>query len=91
MIGDLGQAGPMHLCDDPSIGEKDHAIGIGGSGRIVGHHNQGLVVAIDNGAEEFEDRPAGPGIEGAGRFIGEDDLRAGNEGAGDGDALLLAT
>lgn len=34
---------------------------------------------------------AGAGVERAGRFIGENDLRIVHQGAGDGDTLLLAS
>ena len=40
--------------------------------------------------EEFEDVRAVGGVEVAGGLVGEDDGRAEDEGAGEGDALLLA-
>ena len=46
---------------------------------------------VDGAAHEGEDLDPGAGVEGAGRLVGEDDLRAGHERPRDRDALLLAT
>ena len=40
--------------------------------------------------QDFQYVLAGPGIQGAGRFVGHDDRRVGGNGAGDGHPLLLA-
>ena len=42
------------------------------------------------GAQQPEDLLAGVGVEGAGRLVGEDQPALADDGAGDGDALLLA-
>jgi len=41
-------------------------------------------------SDELEGLLGVDGVEGAGGFVGEDELGAVGEGAGDGDALLLA-
>ena len=40
--------------------------------------------------QAVDDDAAGGAVEVAGRLVGQDDAHAGGEGAGDGDALLLA-
>ena len=57
---------------------------------IVGDHHDRLAVLAHGPAHEVEDLGAGPRVEVAGRLVGEDDVGAGVEGPGDGDALLLA-
>ena len=46
--------------------------------------------SFDEAAEELHDRAAGAGVELAGRLVGEQEGGLIGEGAGDGDALLLA-
>ena len=62
---------------------------LGGLG-VVGDHEDGLVELAAGGAEHGEDGVGVLGVEVAGGLVGEDDGGAGDEGAGDGDALLLA-
>ena len=53
-------------------------------------HNDGIALFMDV-FELFHDDVGRAGVEIAGRFIGEDDFGATDNGAGDSDTLLLAT
>ena len=61
-----------------------------GDVEVVGDEDEGGVGFRCKGADEFEGLLGVFGVEGAGGFVGEDELGAVGEGAGDGDALLLA-
>ena len=75
---------------DFAVAHVEDAVGdLGGLG-VVGDHQDGLVELAAGGAEHFEDGVGVFGVEVAGGLVGEDDGGAGDEGAGDGDALLLA-
>ena len=54
-------------------------------------HDDGLSEFVDRTLQEAEHFGAGDGVEVAGRLVGEHQLRLGNQRAGDGHALLLAT
>ena len=82
--------GDGHRVDDATVGEEQHAVGVGGGDRVVGDHHDGLGEAVDGVAHEAEDLGAGAAVEVAGRLVGEDQLGLVGERAGDGDALLLA-
>jgi hypothetical protein len=56
----------------------------------VGSHEDGGAEFGGDAAEEVEDEGSGGGVEVAGGFVGEEEGRVVGEGAGDGDALLLA-
>lgn len=56
----------------------------------MGDHEDGLAFFAGEGAEEFEDEVGVAHVEVAGGFVGQDDGGGVGEGAGDGDALLLA-
>ena len=62
----------------------------GGDG-VVGDHDDGLAELVDGGAQEGEDLTTRARVEVACRLVGEDQIGPGRQGAGDGDALLLAT
>jgi hypothetical protein len=64
-----------------------HALG---DGEVVGDDDEGDAVVAVEGEEEDGDGVGGGGIEGAGGFIGEDELGAIDEGAGDGGAEFFA-
>ena len=53
-------------------------------------HDHRLAVVLDRLVQQLEDLAAGLRVEVAGRLVGEDDCRAGDERARDRDALLLA-
>ena len=55
----------------------------------MGDYDDGAAFGVD-GLEEIGDFFLGLGIELAGGFVGEDDVRVVDEGAGDGNALFLA-
>ena len=78
------------VVDDRAVGEEDHAVGSGGRRGVVGDHHDRLPALVDGAAEEREDVGGGVRVEVAGRLVGEHDRRAGRQGAGDRDALLLA-
>ena len=56
----------------------------------MGDHDDRVAVVVDELAQQREHVAAGAGVERAGGLVGEDDLGAGDERAGDRDALLLA-
>src|SRR5688572_19421357 len=58
---------------------------------VVGYEDEGGAGFSVEVEEKFDDAMARLGIEIAGGFVGEEDLRAIDEGARDGHALLLAT
>ena len=60
-----------------------------GVGRRVGHHDDGRAFLVEL-AEHAHDLLAVRGVEVAGRLVGQDQLGLADQGAGDGDALLLA-
>ena len=61
------------------------------SARVVGDHHDGLTKLVDGVAHELEHLGARPRVEVAGGLVGEDDRGVGDQGAGDGDALLLTS
>ncbi len=75
---------------DFAIAHVEDAVGYLGGFGVVGDHQDGLVELAAGGAEHVEDGVGVLGVEVAGGLVGEDDGGAGDEGAGDGDALLLA-
>ena len=75
--------------DDLSVAELDFS---GGKGRDVGlvrHEGDGLSLFMQI-LEQAHDFVGGAGVEVAGGLVGEQDDRVIDQGAGDGDALLLA-
>jgi hypothetical protein len=58
--------------------------------RFVRDHQDGDAVLAVERDEQVHDLVAALAVEVAGRLVGEQDQRAGDDGAGDGDALLLA-
>ncbi len=56
----------------------------------MGDHDDGGAEAVDGVPEQAEDLGGGARVERAGGLVREDHVRAGDQGAGDGDALLLA-
>ena len=57
----------------------------------MGDHEDCCAEVFVHVVNELDDVDAGGGVEVAGRFIGEEDGRVDGEGAGDGDALALAS
>jgi hypothetical protein len=73
-----------------AVGQEQHPIGVRRGARVVGDHDNGLAEIADGAVEEVEDVRGRAGVEVPGRLVGEHDIRAGDQGAGAGDALLLA-
>jgi hypothetical protein len=78
------------VLDELAVAERDQAVGVGGGDGVVGDHDHRLAELVYRAPQQLEHVGAGPGVEVAGRLVGEDDGRFGDEGTGDGDALLLA-
>src|SRR3712207_4001869 len=75
--------------DDQAVAHDDLPAGPGGDLAVVGDQDDGDTV----GVQRFEQRQhglAGGRVEVAGGLVGQQHRRAGDQGAGDGDALLLA-
>ena len=67
-----------HLVDDLAVGEEDHAVGVAGGDRVVGHHDDGLAELVDRALAAAASTSAPErGVEVAGGLVGEDDRRAG--------------
>ena len=77
------------LVDDASVAEEHDPVGVRGGDRIVGDHDDRLLVLVDGVAHEVEDLGAGVRVEVSGRLVGEDDLGLARQGAGHRDPLLL--
>ena len=71
-----------------AVEHVDDAGGVGGEGGVVGDHDDGVAEGV-NITEFFHDDVGGAGVEVAGGLVGEDEAGVGDEGAGDGNALLL--
>ncbi len=57
---------------------------------VVGHEDQGRAALAVEPEDELDHRVRGVAVQVAGRLVAEEDLRAVDEGAGQGDPLLLA-
>ena len=75
--------------DDDAVAQEDHAVGPGGVAGVVGDEHGGGS-GVHFGPQEAQDGLAGAGVEGSGRLVGEDQAAFADQGAGDGDSLLLA-
>ena len=77
------------LLDDAAVEDVDAAVGVARVARIVGDHADRRAAAVQL-AKQIHHRFAAARIEVSGRLVGEQDQRFAGDGAGDGDALLLA-
>ncbi len=75
---------------DGAVTNPDDAVGDVEHFEVVGGGDDGGPAFLIHLAEEVDDRLAGVEVEVAGGFVGENDGGVVGEGAGDGDALLLA-
>ena len=73
------------------IAQFDDAVPVGCRHGTVGHHHDGEVRRHVELTEKVQNGPTGSRVEVPGGLIGEQHARFGNEGAGDGDALLLSS
>src|SRR5215472_6297157 len=80
---------PVKPASDPPVGEEDDPVGVAGGHRVVGDHDDRLAELAHAPAEQVQDLRTGPGVEVAGRLVGEDDLRSADQRPRDGDPLLL--
>src|SRR5437660_2364412 len=79
----------LHLVDDVPVGQEHRGIGVAGGGRVVGDHDDGLAEIVDRLAQEAEQLRPRPGVEVAGRLVGEDGLGPGGQGPRHRHPLLL--
>ena len=78
------------IASDDAIADGDDTVGVLGDVGLMGNEDDGVSLGMEL-IEEGHDLVAGFGIEVAGGLVGEDDGGAVDEGAGNGDALALAT
>src|SRR5499427_921925 len=83
------RCGLVEPAGDPPVGEEDNPVGVAGSHRVVGDHDDGLAELAHAAAQQVQDLRAGAGVKVAGGLVGEDDFRPTGQGPRDGDALLL--
>ncbi len=76
--------------DDAAVFDVDDAIGEGLEPRIVGNADHRCVVLGGGAAQQADDHLAVLAVQRRSRFVGEQQGGALGDGAGDGDALLLA-
>ena len=74
---------------DAPVCHGQDAVGIVEDARIVGDHEGRGAAAPGHVAQEVDDKDAVVAVKRRGGFVGEDDLGIADEGARDGDALLL--
>ena len=74
---------------DLAVEQVNDTGSVSGQGRVVSDHDDGVAFFM-NGFKDFHDIVGGARVEVAGWFVGEDDFGAANDGAGDGNVLLLA-
>jgi len=77
--------------DNPSVLHPDNPVRHLGEALIVGDDNEGLAELLAEVEEELVELLFVLRVEGAGGLVGKDDIGLVHEGAGHGDALLLAT
>jgi hypothetical protein len=76
--------------DDEAVAQDDAAAGIVGEHGVVGDEDEGGAFDAVEFEQKLENVSAVGGVEVAGGLVGEHDGRVQDEGAGEGDALLLA-
>ena len=74
-----------------AVAHVDDAVAEGGDFRVVGNQEDGLAEAMVEFSEHIEDQLGVFGVEAAGGFVGQENLGAVDDGARNGDALLLAS
>src|SRR5215212_2429797 len=81
--------GGLPLFDDPAVGELDDAVAVGGVHLGVRDLDDGRAGGVEP-LEQLHDLAPLARMEVAGGLVGEDELGPVDDGAGDGDELLLA-
>ena len=85
MVGD-----EFEITIDRAVDHMKDTSGVLGKGWVVGNHNNSIASLVN--AMKFLHNSFGAlGVETTGRLIGKNDFRIGDQGASNGDALLLAT
>src|SRR5882724_1603590 len=77
----------LHLA---AVEQADDSVGAVGQARVVGDHDHGRLVLAVQLFENAHDLVAHLAVEVAGGLVGQEDLRAADDGAGDRHPLLLA-
>ena len=77
------------VADDLAVAHDHDAFAVGGDVEFVGDHDDGDARVVEF-LEQPHDLDAGAGVEIAGGLVGQDEFRLVDQGAGDGDALLLS-
>ena len=77
------------VLDHAAVAERDHALGLLGDVGLVGDQHDRAAFLVE-AREDPQHLLGGARVEVAGRLVGEDHRRVGDERARDGDALLLA-
>ena len=86
----VGAAAELDRLQDFAVAHHQHAIGVGGGPRVMGHQHDRLAQPIAGVPQQVQDLGAGREVQVPRRLIGQEDGRAGRQGAGQGDPLLLA-
>src|SRR5699024_6412688 len=76
--------------DDPAVLHHDDLrTQVSDDAEVVGDEQEGQRIVVDEVGEQVEHLGAHGHVEGGDRFVGDEDLRSGQQGAGDGDPLPL--
>ena len=76
--------------DDKAIAQAKHPISQGGMARIVRDHENGLAAFVHELTEQVHHQVSVGAVEVSGGFVGQQNQRLGDEGAGQRQALLFA-
>src|SRR5690348_11499240 len=80
----------FELAHHRPVGQEHHPVGVGGTARVVRHHDDRLAEFADRLLQEGQDAVRGVRVEVAGGLVGEDQVGLVDQRPGAGDALLLA-
>jgi hypothetical protein len=79
------------ICDDHTAPETNNPLRLLGKFNIVRHQDEGRASFLMQSEEELDDHLASLSIQIPGRFIGKQNPRLANKGAGQGHTLLLTS
>jgi hypothetical protein len=74
---------------DLAVHHLDDAVGVLAHAQVMRDHDAGAVLFVNQLGEGLHDLMGALGVEAGGRLVGQDNFRLVDQGAGDGDALLL--
>ena len=86
----VAEVGRFELGQGPAVLEHDDPLGPDGHRRLVGHDDDRPALLLAQFLQQPADPLTGDRVEAAGRLVGQQDGRFGDDGPGDGDSLLLA-